>query len=167
MPWMVSCRGPGGRRSFRDVGGLSEDLREANRLQVADIPNKLYELGYELIPAADAVPSEIVITPVQLEILSRQGHERWMAERQRQGWTYGPTRDDAHKHDSSLVPWESLPESEKQKVPRADSQHSSPHPQSWISDSKDCLTAILFNWPPSRSSDQVNAAGLTQLSVPS
>jgi class 3 adenylate cyclase len=94
---------------------LSEDLREAYRLQVADIPNKLYELGYELMPAGDAAPSEIIITSEQLEILSRQGHERWMAERQRQGWSYGVTRDDAHKHDPALVPWESLSETDQQK----------------------------------------------------
>jgi class 3 adenylate cyclase len=94
---------------------LSEEVREARRLQVADVPNQLYELGYELTPASDAVPSEVVITPEQFEILSRQGHERWMAERLRQGWTYGSTRDDAHKHDPTLVPWESLSEDEMQK----------------------------------------------------
>jgi class 3 adenylate cyclase len=94
---------------------LSEDLREAHRLQVADIPNQFYELGYQPTAAGDAVPSEIAITLEQFEILSRQGHERWMAERQRQGWTYGSTRDDAHKHDPSLIPWKSLPDDEKQK----------------------------------------------------
>jgi hypothetical protein len=94
---------------------LGEDLREVYRMQVADIPNQLYELGYELTAVSEVVPCEIVIAPEQLEILSRQGHERWMAERQRQGWTYGSTRDDAHKHDPSLVPWELLSEDEKQK----------------------------------------------------
>lgn len=94
---------------------LSEDLREISRLQVSDIPNELYELGFELIPSGEAVPLEIVITPGQLEILSRQSHQRWMAERYRQGWTYGAKRDDARKHDPSLVAWDSLPEGEKEK----------------------------------------------------
>jgi hypothetical protein len=94
---------------------LSEDLRDANRAQVADIPGKLYTLGYELAPGNGLAPSQIVITPEQLEILSRREHDRWMAERQRQGWTYGPTRDDARKHHPCLLPWEPLPEAEKQK----------------------------------------------------
>jgi class 3 adenylate cyclase len=111
--------GEGSLRTENAVSGswedLSEDLREIYRLQVADIPNKLYELGYELASAGDAVLSEVSITTEQLEILSQQGHERWMAERQRQGWTYAATRDDAHKHDPTLVPWESLSEADKQK----------------------------------------------------
>lgn len=94
---------------------LSEDLRDANRAQVADIPSKLYALGYELAPGNGLAPSHIVITPGQLEMLARQEHDRWMAERQRQGWTYGPTRDDARKHHPCLLPWETLPEVEKQK----------------------------------------------------
>jgi class 3 adenylate cyclase len=75
---------------------LPEDLRDANRAQVADIPNKLYALGYELAPSTGLAPSQLTVTPEQLELLSRREHDRWMAERQRQGWTYGPVRDDVH-----------------------------------------------------------------------
>ncbi len=38
-----------------------------------------------------------------------------MAESQRQGWTYGPERDNARKHHPMLIPWEALSEEEKQK----------------------------------------------------
>jgi hypothetical protein len=72
-------------------------------------------LGYELALSAGLAPSQLTITPEQLEILSRQEHDRWMAERQRQGWAYGTMRDHARKHQPSLVPWESLSEAEKQK----------------------------------------------------
>ena len=94
---------------------LPEDLRDANRAQVADIPNKLYALGYELAPSTGLAPSQLTVTPEQLELLSRREHDRWMAERQRQGWTYGPVRDDARKLHPSIIPWESLSEAEKQK----------------------------------------------------
>lgn len=36
-------------------------------------------------------------------------HERWMEERQAQGWTYGPVKDTAAKTNPSLVPFEQLP----------------------------------------------------------
>ena len=94
---------------------LNEDIREAYRLQVADIPSQLYGLGYELISNSDATSPVAIITPEQLELLSRLGHERWMAERQRQGWSPGLTRDDAHKHHPALVPWEFLSETDKEK----------------------------------------------------
>lgn len=100
---------------LRSWAELSEDIRDANRSQVLDIPNKLYQLGYELAPSSGLAPSQIVISPEQLEMLSRREHDRWMAERQRHGWTYGDPRDDARKHHPSVVPWESLSEAEKQK----------------------------------------------------
>jgi class 3 adenylate cyclase len=101
--------------SIRPWEELSDDLRDANRSQVTDIPYKLYMLGYELAPSSGLAPTQIVISPEQLEVISRREHDRWMAERQRQGWTYGKTRDDARKHHPSLVPWEELSEAEKQK----------------------------------------------------
>jgi class 3 adenylate cyclase len=94
---------------------LSEDLRDANRAHVADIPNKLYFLGYELAPSSGLSPSQIVITPEQLATLSRREHDRWKAERLRQGWTYGPVRDDARKQHPVLIPWEALSDEEKRK----------------------------------------------------
>ena len=94
---------------------LSEDLRDANRAQVADIPNKLYFLGYELAPGSGLAPSQLVLQPDQLESLSRREHERWVAERLRQGWSAGPARDDARKRHPVLVPWEALSDEERRK----------------------------------------------------
>ncbi len=94
---------------------LDEDRRDANRAQVADIPNKLYILGYELAPSHGLPASDIVIAPEQLEKMAVHEHNRWMDERTRQGWTYGPVRDNARKHHPCLVPWEKLPEEEMQK----------------------------------------------------
>ena len=104
-----------GNVALRPWEELGEDLRDANRAQVADIPNKLYFLGYELAPGSGIAPSRMVIGPEQMETLSRREHDRWMAERQRQGWTYGPERDNARKHHPMLIPWEALSEEEKQK----------------------------------------------------
>lgn len=48
------------------------------------------------------------------ELLARNSHELWAAERLKHGWTYGPTRDDVAKKHPCLVPYEELPDSEKQ-----------------------------------------------------
>lgn len=47
------------------------------------------------------------------ELLAKNAHEVWAAERIAQGWKYGPTRKDDTKEHPCLIPYEDLPESEK------------------------------------------------------
>lgn len=47
------------------------------------------------------------------ELLARNNHEVWARRRLEEGWRYGPARDDVRKEHPSLVPYEQLPESEK------------------------------------------------------
>jgi hypothetical protein len=49
-----------------------------------------------------------------LERLAENTHEVWAAQRIKEGWTYGPERDDADKKHPCLVPYADLPESEKE-----------------------------------------------------
>jgi hypothetical protein len=48
------------------------------------------------------------------EFLARNAHDLWARLRIEQGWRWGPERNDARKEHPSLVPYEQLPESEKQ-----------------------------------------------------
>ncbi len=101
--------------ALRSWENLPENLKNANRAQVADIPAKLRLLGYELAPNDGLPPSEIQITDARLEELSIREHARWMSDRMQNGWTFGAKRDDARKLHPLLVPWEDLTEPEKQK----------------------------------------------------
>lgn len=47
------------------------------------------------------------------EQLARNSHDVWAQERIRQGWVYGPARDDEKKEHPCLIPYEELPETEK------------------------------------------------------
>jgi hypothetical protein len=47
------------------------------------------------------------------EQLAQNVHEVWAAQRVADGWSYGPERDDTRKRHPGLVPYESLPEAEK------------------------------------------------------
>jgi hypothetical protein len=68
------------------------------------------------------VPTPIDTSRVELprdikeltELLARNAHEVWARQRIADGWTHGPVRDDAQKKHPCLVPYEQLPESEKQ-----------------------------------------------------
>ncbi|MCQ2752157.1 MAG: hypothetical protein MJ189_03570 [Coriobacteriales bacterium] len=48
------------------------------------------------------------------EDLARNVHENWSLARIAEGWTYGKTRNDEKKQTPCLVPYDELPESEKE-----------------------------------------------------
>jgi hypothetical protein len=48
------------------------------------------------------------------ELLARNAHDVWARRRLDEGWRLGPRRDDARKEHPCLVPYEQLPESEKE-----------------------------------------------------
>lgn len=59
-----------------------------------------------------------VVLPIELEQLvekmSKNVHEVWAETRIKQGWKYGEQRNDEKKTHPCLVPYEELPEEEKE-----------------------------------------------------
>lgn len=51
---------------------------------------------------------------VLTEKIAENVHENWAAGRIREGWTYGPERNDREKTTPCLVPYDQLPDSEKE-----------------------------------------------------
>ena len=47
------------------------------------------------------------------ESIAKNVHEVWAQHRIAEGWTYGPVRNDALRQTPCLVPYEDLPEEEK------------------------------------------------------
>lgn len=68
------------------------------------------------------IPQPIDITSVELpeeieqlvEQMSKNVHEVWAETRIQQGWTYGEHRNDELKTHPCLIPYEELPEEEKE-----------------------------------------------------
>lgn len=48
-----------------------------------------------------------------IEQLSALVHKTWMSNRIKEGWSYGPERSDSLKQTPCIVPYEELPEIEK------------------------------------------------------
>lgn len=67
------------------------------------------------------VPTPIDTTHVVLsqellnlsELLAKNTHDVWALQRQAQGWRYGPQRNDDTKETPCMIPYEALPDSEK------------------------------------------------------
>jgi ryanodine receptor 2 len=48
------------------------------------------------------------------ELLAKNTHDIWALQRMAKGWRFGPARDDIKKEHPCLIPYEQLPESEKE-----------------------------------------------------
>jgi hypothetical protein len=70
--------------------------------------------------AIDAARIELSADILDLrELLARHNHDVWATQRLKEGWHYGPQRDDTRKEHPCLIPYENLPESEKEYDRRA------------------------------------------------
>lgn len=48
------------------------------------------------------------------ELLAKNTHDIWAKARMEDGWVFGPVRSDAEKTNPCLVPYDELPEQEKE-----------------------------------------------------
>jgi len=98
--------------SMRVWEELPEDLRRANRAQATDIGVKLHAVDCDLVPESPQAP-DFAFTDGEIELLAQMEHDRWVGERQSQGYVYGPTREGRHHPD--LMDWKSLSGRAKEK----------------------------------------------------
>jgi hypothetical protein len=94
---------------------LDESYKQSNRHQADHIGTKLRAIQCGLKPWIAHSEQDFSFTESEIEIMARLEHERWMKEKQAQGWQYGKTRNDEEKIHPDLVPWESLSEEAKKK----------------------------------------------------
>ena len=66
----------------------------------------------EPIDTSDVVLPENLLQLV--ELLSKNTHHVWAKGRLNEGWTFGPVRDKNLKQHPCLIPYEELPENEKE-----------------------------------------------------
>ncbi len=93
---------------------LSEHDRVSSRSRAAAVREQLDRAGFEISPCPHRPVVLHRFTPESVETLSRIEHERWLAAKRADGWSYGPKRDATRKHNPFLVEWEVLPEAEKE-----------------------------------------------------
>ena len=95
--------------SLADWDSLPETLRASNRDQAAHFVEKLKVIGCGVVRSEGGGPA-FTFTVAEVETLAKLEHDRWMAERRRQGWKPGPTRDPKARTTPYLVGWEALSE---------------------------------------------------------
>jgi hypothetical protein len=96
--------------------------QEDNRAAARRIPDVLALVGLGLATQEEAKSAKKTtaeeIAPYiepHIELLAEAEHDGWMAQRAKNGWTYGTPRDDDRKLHPLMRPYSDLPESEKEK----------------------------------------------------
>jgi voltage-gated potassium channel Kch len=96
---------------------LDEHWKDANRAFADGIGAQLESAGCILVPAPLIDPHGplFTFTDEEVEMLARSEHDRWVADKVRSGWRYGPVRDDERRIHHLIVGWEQLDETERDK----------------------------------------------------
>ena len=94
---------------------LPEALKDANRQQASRIFQLLKEGGHRIYPIQDWDAHKKVFTGTEMEMMACLEHALWRQAKEADGWTYAEERDNDKQTHPDLVPWEELPEVEREK----------------------------------------------------
>jgi len=94
---------------------LAEDVREANRGQAGRIQALLSASGNRILPTLGLEMQMEPFRPEQIERMAQMEHERWCQNKSQAGWRFGPRKDERKRRHPDLVPWDHLPETEREK----------------------------------------------------
>jgi hypothetical protein len=100
--------------SLKPFAELPPDEQEQNRAAARDVPRKLALRGYVMMPNRRDTP-RFVFSTEDIEVLAAEEHQRWMEQKLRNGWQWGPETKKTEKVHQDLVPFEQLGTSEQDK----------------------------------------------------
>jgi hypothetical protein len=95
---------------------LQAAMKDATRDRASWIVMMLRAMGLTLraVPSGRD-PAVFFLAPGEVEEMAKMEHERWVSAKLRDGWQYGPNRDDNRRSHPCLVPWDQLGPSEQER----------------------------------------------------
>jgi len=121
--YLELARSPEGDVSGDDVlvpwEELSPYIKEKNRQQADRIPVMLAAAGYCIAPLQDWDAENLTFNEDneldEVTQMAQMEHEHWCQEKKEDGWRFGPEKNSLKKTNPSLIPWEELPETDREK----------------------------------------------------
>ncbi len=115
MSWLHNT-GETKNQNIVDFEDLPEEIKQSNLDNAYHIPTKLLAAGYKIRPFRKGFrQAALHLSEEEIETMARVEHIRWCWDKILNGWYYGKTRDDKKKLHPSIIPYEDLSESEKEK----------------------------------------------------
>ena len=115
VSWFYKAPDPetGSKVAFED---LPVDIRSSNLDNAVHIPTKLLAAGYKIRPVKKGFkPTTLRLSEQEIETMARVEHLRWCWDKILNGWVYGEMKDSLKKTHPSIIPYDDLDESEKEK----------------------------------------------------
>ncbi len=94
---------------------LPEALKDANRQQASRIHQLLKAAGYRISSLQNWDADKMVFSQTEIKKMACLEHDLWRQAKEADGWVYGKQRDNKSRTHPDLVPWDELPEEEKEK----------------------------------------------------
>ncbi len=99
-----------------DFDDLPDEIKYSNIDNAAHIPTKLLAIGYKIRPVKKGFKAfALSLNEEEIETMARVEHIRWSWEKRLNGWRHGTKKNDIKKTHPSLIAYERLSESEKEK----------------------------------------------------
>lgn len=115
MSWLHK-QGEGVTQNISDFENLDNEIKSSNLDNAYHIPAKLLAIGYKIRPVKKGFkPAALHLDNEEIETMARVEHVRWCWDKILKGWLYGDVKDSKKKIHSSIIPYEELSESEKEK----------------------------------------------------
>jgi hypothetical protein len=102
-----------------DYADLLDDVKADNIAAAARIPRVLALVGLAVVseerPSTLPRAKVLSIMEANMELLAECEHDGWREQKERDGWSYTPVRDDQARQHPCLVQYATLSEEEKEK----------------------------------------------------
>ncbi len=103
-------------RYASDFDDLPDEIKHSNIDNAAHIPTKLLSIGYKIRQVKKGFQTVTLhLNKEEIETMARVEHLRWSWEKRLDNWIYGKTKNNTGKTHPSLIPYDDLSESEKDK----------------------------------------------------
>jgi len=114
------CHGEGWSVPYdMDYADLPDDVKADNIAAAARIPRVLALVGLAVVseerPSTLPRAKVLSIMEANMELLAECEHDGWREQKERDGWSYSPVRDDAARQHPCLVRYATLSDEEKEK----------------------------------------------------
>jgi serine phosphatase RsbU (regulator of sigma subunit) len=99
-----------------DFDELPHEIKNSNIDNAVHIPTKLLSIGYKIRQVKKGFrPITLLLNEDEIETMSMVEHIRWSWDKRLNGWTYSNVKDESNKTHPGLIPYNDLPDSEKEK----------------------------------------------------
>lgn len=100
-------------RKIEMIAKICHEANRAYQLTIGEVPSKTWSEAPEW--QKDSARCGVRFHLNDPRASHSASHENWMEQKRKEGWTYGPVKDEEKKTHPCFLPWLDLPQEQRQK----------------------------------------------------